>query len=68
MRKKSAGSGRRNAQRRQYSRKAKSNSSRPSTVSRSTLSAVAGFAYALGPSRRTLSELVMIGSCVSLVM
>ena len=43
VRKKSAGIGRLNFQRRAYSLKAKSKSSRPITVSRRMFSAVAGF-------------------------
>ena len=43
VRKKSAGVGRLNFQRREYSLKAKSKSSRPITVSLSTVSAAAGF-------------------------
>ena len=44
VRKKSAGVGRRNFQRRLYSLNAKSNNSRPRMVSRSMISAVEGLA------------------------
>ena len=54
------GVGRLNFHRREYSRNAKSNDSRPRMVSRSIFSAVAGLAYALFPNCRISSLPVMI--------
>ena len=68
LRKKSAGMGRLNIQRREYSWNAKSNNSRPRMVSRKIFNAVAGFEYPLGPNCRIDSELVMIGTWDPLLM
>jgi hypothetical protein len=69
VRKKSAGVGRLNFQRCAYSRNAKSKSSRPMTVSRSTVSAAAGLRVGIrAPRRSTESDWVMTGTWFGEVM